>query len=210
MGRQADSAVLTRFVAALLVLAAMPFLTGWAGSLEEIRDQAAHITAIQARFTQEKHLEILEKPLVSKGAFFFRSPDRLRWEYTRPVKSVLLMDNEQIRQYTMAEDGMQARSGQRLEAMRAFLEQIGMWMQGGFDQSPAFEAELISGRTVVLTPADSTIAGVIEKIELVLTDTPGIIESAIIYEDPSSYTRIGFHETEINPEIPDTVFEQPQ
>lgn len=203
-------AVHVRYLALALFFSAIPLLACRAGSLEEIRDQASDITAVHARFVQEKHLDILDKPLVSNGVFYFRAPDLLRWEYTDPVQSLLIMDSEKIRQYISTDSGMQVRQDQSLEAMRVFLERICTWVQGGFDQDPAFDAELVSGRKVVLTPSDKAVAAVIEKIELLLTDTPGVIESATIYEDAASYTRIVFHETRINPEIPEAVFDPDQ
>ena len=200
--------IFSRFGLFAALMCAVPFFAGWADTMEEIGDQAAGIRAVKARFVQEKHLEMLDNPLISKGELYFRAPDSLRWEYTDPVKTILLMNRDRIRQYAMGEDGMQARQGRDLEAMRVFLEQVGQWLRGGFDKNTAFAAELKKGQRVVLTPVDKNISAVIEKIELRLTDTPGVIESAFIYEDETSYTRIVFHDTRINPKIADSVFEQ--
>jgi outer membrane lipoprotein-sorting protein len=197
-----------RFGLFAALMCAVPFFAGWGDTMEEIGDQAGDIRAVKARFVQEKHLEMLDNPLISKGELYFRAPDSLRWEYTDPVKSILLMNRDRIRQYAMGEDGMAARQGRDLEAMRVFLEQVGQWLRGGFDKNTAFAADLKKGQRVVLTPVDKNISAVIEKIELQLTDTPGVIESAFIYEDETSYTRIVFHDTRINPKIADSVFEQ--
>lgn len=178
--------------------------------LGKIRDQALEITSVYAKFVQKKHLDILEKPLVSNGIFYFKAPDFLRWQYTDPVASLLLMDSENIRQYVETDGKMEKRQDQGLKAMRVFFEQVCAWMQGGFDNDPAFEARLVSEKNVVLTPAGSSEAAIIEKIELVFADTSGVIESATIYEDSASYTRIEFHETKINPEIDDRIFHPEQ
>ena len=65
--------------AALLLMAA-----GWASSWESIHTAARDIRTVQADFTQEKHLQILAQPLVSRGRLIFAAPDRLRWEYEAP------------------------------------------------------------------------------------------------------------------------------
>jgi outer membrane lipoprotein-sorting protein len=73
---------------ALVVLG--QFTTGWSSSWDSIRAAARDIQSIQAAFTQEKHLQILARPLQSHGRLIFAAPDRLRWEYQAPLPSVLL------------------------------------------------------------------------------------------------------------------------
>ena len=64
---------------------------GWADNWEGIRKGAETVKSIRADFIQEKHMKILTRPFVSKGILLYRVPGGLRWEYTEPVKSVLLM-----------------------------------------------------------------------------------------------------------------------
>ena len=58
--------------------------SGWSSSWDSIRAAARDIQSIQAAFTQEKHLQILARPLKSHGRLIFAAPDRLRWEYLAP------------------------------------------------------------------------------------------------------------------------------
>ena len=198
-----------RLFFATALLASTPVLLGWAGDLDGIRESVAFITAIQAEFTQEKHLEILDDPLISKGALYFKAPYSLRWEYLHPVRSVLLMEDETIRQYAQAGQGMVAQKNPELEAMRVFLREICMWMQGRFRENPDLDVHFAGDGRVVLTPvAGSAVSMVIRGITLRLTDTPGVIESVTIHEDAETYTVIRFHDTKINRDIDGRVFRQ--
>jgi len=188
------------------MLAVSIFFLGWADNLEEIKQKAKDLRSIQADFVQEKHMKILTKPLVSKGKLFFSYPQSLRWEYTQPIQSLLVMHNEDIRRYVMSSEGMIEDSSEGLQAMQVFLQEIISWMQGDFLKNPNFTAKLQPGGIIVLTPKDSAMSNFIEKIVLKLTDIPGIIESVAIYETPTTYTLIKFNNTKINQKIDESVF----
>ncbi|MCF8024657.1 MAG: outer membrane lipoprotein carrier protein LolA [Desulfobacteraceae bacterium] len=190
-----------------LLLGFSVFLTGWADDLESLKQEVEFVNSIQADFTQEKHLEMMDQPLMSKGRLYFQTPRSLRWEYREPVRSVLLMNKGEIQRYVQTDTGMKPQTGRNLEAMRVFLEEICMWMQGEFEANPDLEAKMKSDKRVVLTPKAQSMAEVIERIELRLTDRPGVIDSVAIYESSSSYTIIRFHDTKINRSIEDAVFE---
>lgn len=43
---------------------------------------------MQAEFVQEKHSELLEKPITSMGFFLFSSPERFIWDYNEGMRVV--------------------------------------------------------------------------------------------------------------------------
>jgi len=188
------------------VLAGCFFLLGWADNLDEIKQKAQDIRSIQADFVQEKHMEILITPLISEGKLYFSIPQSLRWEYTHPIQSILVMHNGDIKRYVMSSDGMIEDSSAALQAMQVFLAEISSWIQGDFEKNPNFTATLQPGGIIFLKPKNSAMMNFIEKIALKLTDTPGVIESATIYETPTTYTLIKFKNTKINQKIDESVF----
>ena len=82
---------------ALLFL--LPLVVAWADSWEGLREASRRITSVEARFVQKKTLPMLAKPFVSEGRFFFQAPAQLRWEYDRPVRSVLIMNRGAVKRY---------------------------------------------------------------------------------------------------------------
>ena len=179
---------------------------GWADTWEGIRGAAGTIQTIRADFVQEKHLSILSKPLISKGVFYYQAPDSLRWEYTSPVRSILLMHQGKTRRYTDTGKGLIEGSHMGTQGMKIVLQEIALWLGGHFSDDPAFDAALKEDRTIVLTPKDKGFSKMIQHIDLRLSDTPGIITSVEIYEDESSVTRLLFRNAEINEEIKEAVF----
>ncbi len=179
---------------------------GWAGSWEELKSTAGTVNSVRADFIQEKHLAILAKPLVSEGVFYYQAPRSLRWEYSRPVKSVLLMHEGRIKRYVKRTSGFEEENNAGLEAMQVVLDQITQWMMGRFDESPMFNARMDEAGRITMTPKDEAFKAIIQRIEINLAQQPGVIEDVIIYESEDAYTRMRFTNTTLNGKIDEAVF----
>jgi len=193
------------FSRAVFILAAMACL-GWADSWQGLKDTAATVTAVQAAFVQEKHMQILARPLASKGVFLFKAPDSLRWEYLAPIKSVLVMHNGQIRRFVHKDGRLVEDASAGLQSMQVVIQQITLWLNGRFDENPAFSAALEPGPKIVMTPKDKALARLIRRIEIVLAEQPGVLESVTIFESEDSFTRLIFQNVTLNPRLGDTAF----
>jgi outer membrane lipoprotein-sorting protein len=196
----------SRFAGILGITLALFFCLGWSDSWEGIRGAADDVASISAEFVQEKHLPILARPLVSRGVFYFSKPDSLRWEYRQPIRSILLMQGGTIRRYMQSGDGLKEDTGVGMQAMQFVMAEITHWFQGRFDESRVFAARLEEGKKIVLLPKEESFAKVIQRIELLLSNQPGVIDSVIIYESSDSFTRLNFENTRLNEVIPDDLF----
>ncbi len=193
----------------IILLVSLLFIS-WGDSWDQIRKPAKDITSVEAEFVQKKHMAILAKPLVSKGKLFFQVPRSLRWEYLSPVNSILLMHGGTVTRYVRKEGVVTKDSSARLQSMQIDLQEITMWMKGNFDANPAFKPELRPGRIIMLTPKDKSMADIIRRIELKLSDRPGVIRSVRIYENEKSYTVIEFIKVRLNEKLPESLFKRVQ
>ena len=182
------------------------FCIGWADTWDGIREAADQVESISAEFVQEKHLPILSRPLVSRGVFYFRKPDSLRWEYRQPVRNILLMHKGTLRRYRQSGEGLKEEAGVSLQAMQFVMAEITDWFKGRFDTSRMFTARLEADRKIVLLPREAAFEKVIQKIELQLSSQSGVIDSVIIYESRNSFTRLNFEKARLNEEIPEGFF----
>jgi len=188
------------------LLLALCFCTGWADGWDGIRTAAEQVDSIAAEFVQEKHLPILVRPLISQGIFYFQKPDALRWEYREPVRSILLMNSGRLRRFRQSGGALKEETGAGLQAMGFVMAEITSWLKGRFDESRMFTARLEAGRKIVLLPKEAAFARVIQKIELLLADEPGVIETVTIYESNDSFTRLTFENTRLNTTISPDLF----
>ncbi|MCG6910410.1 MAG: outer membrane lipoprotein carrier protein LolA [Deltaproteobacteria bacterium] len=184
----------------ILIPAALACL-GWADSMQELQSTAATVTSVKAAFIQEKHMKILAHPLTSQGTFLFKAPDSLRWEYDRPVRSILVLHNGKIRRFVKKNGRLTEDASAGLQSMQVVVQEITQWLGGRFEENPAFTATLEPGAKIVMTPRDEAIARLVRRIEILLSDRPGVIKSVTIYESEDSFTRLDFRNVTLNSEL---------
>jgi outer membrane lipoprotein-sorting protein len=175
------------------------------------QEAARRITAVEAQFVQKKTLPILARPLISWGRFYYQPPRSLRWEYERPVPSILVMQGGTVKRYLKDKGVWRQESGASLPAMQTVLEEIGQWQQGRFADNPHFRAELVEGPEpqVVLLPRQEAWRKVIQRI--VLTPDlkrPGVIRSVQMTEDERTFTVIEFTQVKVNGPLAADLFEK--
>jgi outer membrane lipoprotein-sorting protein len=181
---------------------------GWADTWEGIVEKAGTISSVKADFIQEKHLKILSKPLISTGIFYYQSPGSLRWEYQTPIRSVLLMHKGKVERFMKGDQGVVRDSGVKLQAMQVVLQEISLFLSGKFQDHPDFNAALEPDFKISLIPKDPGLTKIIQRIELSLSDQPGVIRRVKIFESEESYTQLIFQNTRMNEKIEDPVFQE--
>jgi outer membrane lipoprotein-sorting protein len=201
--------ILYKFMKIISIVLLSAVFIGWGDDWNQVKKGAVDINTVEARFVQEKQMEILTRPLVSRGMFYFRAPGSLRWEYTSPIHSILIMHGGTVTRYIKKGEAMVRDSSAGLQAMQIVLGDIARWTKGEFTANPGFSAELKKGRTVILSPRDLSVAGIIQRIVLRLADEPGVIRSVAIYETKKSYTLLEFSNVKLNAPIPDRLFTGP-
>ncbi len=193
----------------VLILATFFPGSGRADPWEEFRASAAKITSVRGEFTQTRHMKILARPLVSEGTFVFQVPDSLRWEYRSPVRSILLAHNGETRRFVQKDDALVADGSASLPSMQMVVQEIGQWLKGRFDENPLFTASLEDGRKIGLVPREQSFAALIQRIEIVLSEREGVIESVTIFEGKDSFTRLRFDRVTLNQRLEDSLFREP-
>jgi outer membrane lipoprotein-sorting protein len=184
--------------------------TGHSQDWTSIQEAFRKIKSIKADFLQKRHLQILKDPLLSEGRFFFDASGSLRWEYLKPLRTVMLQKGDAIQLYHFTEGKWKPEMTQAVEARRMVLAEIHQWFQGRFAENKVFSHRYSPGppARVALTPREG-IDKFIQRIEIVLSVKPGIIDRVEIEESGSSRTSIEFRNVEINPSFPPGIFEKP-
>jgi outer membrane lipoprotein-sorting protein len=197
----------------LKVVVATVFLSAAALPAQDwtsLKETFRNIRSVRADFLQKRTLQILTKPLLSEGKLFFYTPDSLRWEYFSPLRSVMLQKGNNIQVYNFSEGKWKPEMTQAVEARRMVLEEISRWFQGRFDESKAFKHTYSPGppARIILVPGEG-VNRFIQRIEIVLSARPGVIDRVEIEEPGGSRTSIEFKNVEINSTFSSEVFEKP-
>jgi len=187
---------------------------GWATSLDEVRRAGAALRSVQARFVQTKAMRLLRRPLRSEGEFAFQAPGSVRWEYTRPLRSVLLVDRGRLQRFAFRDGAWRADAAERLEAMRVVVEEMQAWMTGRFADSRAFAPALLPPRgelpaRVVLTPREPGLQKILARVELHFGARPGLIARILLVEGPEASTTIEFQDIRLDEPVAPARFRAP-
>jgi len=194
------------FLVSVFILLTAFMCIGWADTWEDLKTAAGTVASVRAEFTQEKHMKILARPLVSKGVLFFQGPDSLRWEYTHPVQSILLLHKGKTRRFVQKNDSLIEDASANLQSMQVVVQEITQWLNGRFDDNPAFAASLEPGRKIVMVPRDESFARLIQRIKVSLADRPAVIKSVMIFENEDSFTKLDFSDVILNQQLDDDLF----
>jgi outer membrane lipoprotein carrier protein len=186
----------------------LPIYLAGADSFEQMRKDSAGIKTVQASFVQKKQMKILSRPLISEGKFYFATPDSFRWEYAKPLRSIVLSHKGETRRYIMSGGKLVEDKSGGVQAMRIVLSEIVNWMNGKFDQNPSFKASLKDGANTVITlvPTGNNMAGMMEKIEISIIKKSMAIKSVKIIESETAATIIDFSNVEVNKPINESIF----
>ncbi len=196
---------------ALCILAAFSIvIPGHPAMAAENSTTHVAVSSVQADFIQEKHLQILAQPLLSRGRFLFKAPDSLRWEYTSPFHSILLMDKGRVKKFIEKNGRMVEDTSMAMNGMQVVMTEISGWMDGRFSDNDAFIVRR-KGKTVTLIPKQQGMRAIISAIELRLADQTGLLQSVTIVEDPErkSFTRMVFSHALLNQPIDEHLFSRP-
>jgi outer membrane lipoprotein-sorting protein len=181
---------------------------------EKLRAAAERVRTVSARFVQHKKLAMLARPIESRGRFYFEAPASIRWEYSSPVKTVLLLHRGKAARYvwSRADKEMVKDAAGSAQAMRIVLDKISTWLAGRFHDDPSFVARLEPGPPVKVTlvPREKAMADIIQQVELTLSDRANVVEQVIIVESARASTVIRFEQVKINEELDDRVFTAPE
>lgn len=189
----------------------LPILGAWTDSWASIENAARTVTTVQAQFEQTKDIQLLSKPLMARGRFYFRRSGELRWEYSEPIKSVLLHGRDGVRRMTWRNGRYEPDAGTKVKPVQAVVAEMVLWLRGDFTKSTLFVPHLEPGLRprIRLEPKDKAAQKLLTAVYVVLSPTPGVVECIEIWEGPEAVTRISLKNVKINRPIPDSLFRVP-
>ncbi len=119
------------------------------------------------------------------------------------------MADGRVRRFTESDGRRVETAGAAVQAMPVVAAEIARWLGGRFSESPDFQADLVPGQKVVLTPRAPALAGMIQRIELAFDDTPGVIRTVTVVEARDASTVLTFGDPRLNQALPANLFRDP-
>jgi outer membrane lipoprotein-sorting protein len=165
--------------------------------LVELDRASKGVKQLDGEFNQRNRLKLFKQELVSKGRLSFSAPRKIKWEYTTPDPSTLVLDGNTA---TLTSPGAAPRTFdlEKDATMRAVFDQLLLWIGPGSLARAKDDYQLASGGTaespaLILTPkSTSPIAKAFRRIELRLDGNSWLLRSILLVEQNGDEKEITF------------------
>ena len=197
----------------LLVLLATPAYAtcdSTASCLKVIEAAQGNTQTLRARFTQTKHLALLDEPLISTGRFVFKRPDRMRLEIQSPRPATIVINGRQVSIPGLSEGDQKQLA---MTPMTAMFTELGAMFGGSaatlrqhFDVSAKPAGDAIE---VTLRPTVPDWQRLFRTIGLRFAGPDLLISSMQLEDALGDHLEIAMSDVQRNQDIPDAVFAIP-
>lgn len=165
------------------------------------------INTTESDFVQEKYLSVLSEKIESKGSFFFKKQNELRWEYTSPFKYIIVLTDGKM---YIKNDGKVSRYNVNSNKMFKGINDMMMSVvNGNLFENPEYQVKYYTSSKaylIELVPVSSTTKKFLKSIQMTVGKTGFEIENVRMTEPGGDYTNIKFLNRKNNIAISDAKF----
>jgi len=193
----------------LFIVLSMPGFgqQGDAAFVKKLQDHYKTVKSITANFTQRKQSMLFDEPLLSKGLFYYQSPDKIRWEQQEPTATYLVINKDEIIQF----DGESIKKSTGLTMQMSIFRQFILGtVDGSILKDEAFKKSFSSknGKMfITLVPVDKRMAKRLHKVELMFDEKTMVLDHLKMFENSADFTEINFTEQQLNTTVPSSIFQ---
>jgi len=188
-------------------------------SLDDLlkRIEASHKdhTDFSGNFEQRRYLPLFDDTITSSGRFVFKKPDHVRWEYSTPHRSILVVKGETGRKWSAATGRVERFRLADDRGLDAVVNQLFTWFRGEFTKLKDDYDVTLKSRdplTLEMKPKNEALRRHIATIEVVLGDKHDIRSVKLIEplhpgDDQPGFTLYTFSDARLNTDVKDSEFE---
>lgn len=165
-------------------------------------DNFSKVENISSDFVMEKHLSIAQKPLISKGHFYFKNSGFLYWSYSSPFVSGYLLEDSKVYSWKYIGSKKKVEDITKQTYAKRMVEFIYMFLSMDMKKiSQVYDIkELENG--LELYPKKNVKGNTLEKIKLYFDSENSVVTEADIIDKSGDNTIIKFNNSLINTDIP--------
>ena len=172
---------------------------------QKMIEHSQKIKTLQCVFVQEKTSSLVSEKAVAKGLMMYQSPAMLRWEYTEPTPSTLILNGNDAA--LLDKNGKKIGNDKMSKQLGNII--ISMVNGSGIAQSKQFSAEFYDNNTemlVILTPIQKRLKDIYNKIEIKI-DLKTMLANEIMLGEKSGDKMVIYLKNKVlNSEIPKSKF----
>ena len=165
-------------------------------------DNFSKVENISSDFVMEKHLSIAQKPLISKGHFYFKNSGFLYWSYNSPFVSGYLLENSKVYSWKYIGTKKKVEDITKQTYAKRMVEFIYMFLSMDMKKiSQAYDVKELEN-SLELYPKKNVKGNTLEKIKLYFDLENTIVTEVDIIDKSGDNTIIKFSNSLTNTDIP--------
>jgi outer membrane lipoprotein-sorting protein len=152
------------------------------------------VRSFRASFLQEKKLKVFQDTVKSEGRIVFERPDRVRWELTKPFRSLLVVNGAEVAKFRWTGGKREAlKLGRAEDAVRITMERMRDWFKGEFN-SKDYEIDVATSPEVriVLRPRGKALKKTLLALEFFPNKKLDAMLRVVIREKSGDVTTMRF------------------
>ena len=173
--------------------------------LARLEERMSAVQSLKANFVQEKHLAILDQPLVLRGSIFMQKPDLFAWHVKEPLRYSMVIEGETISQWDEDTGQVQKISLSRNPPFKVAIRQMRGWFSGAYrSMRGEYEVTVLDEDPISITfvPRISTFAQeLIERVTIIFESDERYIRQIRIVERRGDSTLLSLGDTALNTAI---------
>jgi outer membrane lipoprotein-sorting protein len=160
--------------------------------------EAKQIRTLQCSFVQEKVSSLVAGKAISKGSLLYQSPDKLRWEYTSPAPSTLILNGNKA--MLLDKNGKKLGNERVLKQLGGII--VSMINGSGLAETKQFSTEYYeldnTQMQVVLTPVQKRLKDFYSHIEMKIDRETMLANEIIMAEKSGDRTVVFLQDKSLN------------
>lgn len=157
---------------------------------------------ISSDFVMEKHLSIAQKPLISKGHFYFKNSGFLYWSYNSPFVSGYLLEDSKVYSWKYIGTKKKVEDITKQTYAKRMVEFIYMFLSMDMKKiSQVYDVKELEN-SLELYPKKNVKGNTLEKIKLYFDLENTIVTEVDIIDKSGDNTIIKFNNSLTNTDIP--------
>jgi outer membrane lipoprotein-sorting protein len=162
-------------------------------------------TTLVASFTERKELKLLAKPVLSRGEFYYNSPNQVRWEYLEPDHKVFVITEDKYTAYYPAlkraeEVPIKKFVGKRLFRFLGVGQRIGD-LARYYDFQLAPQSDVKGTHLLLLTPRKKSVRDRVAEMKIWVDQTTFLPRQLQYVEADGDTTLLSFEGMRSNVEV---------
>lgn len=181
--------------------------------LNKLQAKLLTVETVEADFTQNKRLTMLDHELKIRGHFALQKPNKMIWNVREPVKYCIRIEGETLQQWDEDTNRVQVTHLGGDPTFKAISEQLQSWFLGDYKALAKNYDVYVEGENPLrlgFTPrGDTMVSKVLKHVDLRFGKDDLYIDQMIVREAGGDITTLNFIDTNINKPVKAETWEIP-